>query len=163
MRKRGMPDVHNAHPNVTPLIDVVMCLIVFFMLVAKIGVNTGAEQMVIPATVMGTDIKDMGNTLTLNVRPGIGEEPMITALVKGEKTELKVAGSPRLVDTLKFYRYGPSLKANVAGDNPNFSVIVRAEEDLQYRFLEPVLMAAAEANVKNVSFNTRKMTVTASP
>jgi biopolymer transport protein ExbD len=33
-----MPAAHATHPNVTPLIDIVMCLIIFYMLVAKIGV-----------------------------------------------------------------------------------------------------------------------------
>ena len=41
----------SAEINVTPLIDVVMCLIIFFMLVAKIGVDTGADQRIsIPAS-----------------------------------------------------------------------------------------------------------------
>ena len=41
MRGHKMPAAHASHPNVTPLIDIVMCLIIFYMLVAKIGVNTG--------------------------------------------------------------------------------------------------------------------------
>ena len=44
MKKAHMPDSHTAHPNVTPLIDIVMCLIIFYMLVAKIGVNLGQDQ-----------------------------------------------------------------------------------------------------------------------
>lgn len=156
MRKHLMPAVHSAHPNVTPLIDIVMCLIIFFMLVAKIGVSTGAEAMTIPATITGKAIEDLGNTLTLNVRPGSGEDPLITALVSGQMQELKVRdsqGRAQLMETLRFLRFGPREKPV---DNPNFAVIVRAEEGLQYRYLQPVLMAAAEARVKNVSFNTRK-------
>ena len=75
MKKVHIPEAHVSHPNVTPLIDIVMCLIIFFMLVAKIGVSTGAEQMDIPASILGTDIQDMGNTLTLNVRPGPLDQP----------------------------------------------------------------------------------------
>jgi len=41
MRGHKMPAAHATHPNVTPLIDIVMCLIIFYMLVAKIGVNMG--------------------------------------------------------------------------------------------------------------------------
>src|SRR3954471_18063771 len=96
MKKFHIPDAHVSHPNVTPLIDIVMCLIIFFMLVAKIGVSTGAEAMDIPASIWGTDIQDMGNTLTLNVRPGPVDEPQVTALVKAggsgepQKAELKM-------------------------------------------------------------------------
>lgn len=163
MKRRHIPEVHNSHPNVTPLIDIVMCLIIFFMLVAKIGVSTGAEAMTIPATVMGLDIQDFGNTITLNVFPGVTEdEPRVTALVGGAMTELRIRdtqGKTPLADTLKYFRFGPEMKPGARGDNPNFAVIIRGEESLQYRYVEPVLMAAAEAQVKNVSFNTRKVTV----
>src|SRR5690349_20582463 len=84
MRRHRMPDMKEGGVNVTPLIDVVMCLIIFFMLVAKIGVNTGADLKIqIPASFQGLDIKDMGNTLTLNVRAGPIDQPLVTALVPG--------------------------------------------------------------------------------
>ena len=164
MRKRGMPESHATHPNVTPLIDIVMCLIIFYMLVAKIGVDTGADRQIrIPATIQGQEIKDMGNTLTLNVQPGPLEQPLITALVRGEVRELKlvdpVTGHKPLLATLKNFRFGKDLKAGGAdanADNPEFKVIIRGDESMGYQFLEPVLITCAEARVKNVNFNTRK-------
>ena len=60
MRRRPMPEIREGGVNVTPLIDIVMCLIIFFMLVAKIGVDTGADRNIdIPTSILGTDIKDM--------------------------------------------------------------------------------------------------------
>ena len=165
MRKRGMPDSHVAHPNVTPLIDIVMCLIIFFMLVAKIGVDTGADQaIVIPTSFQGLEIQDMGNTLTLNVRPIAGsDQPLVSALVGGVVEELKlvdpVTGHKPLLATLKNFRYGKDLKAGGTGpsaDNPEFKVIIRGDEEMGYQFLEPVLITCAEARVKNVNFNTKK-------
>src|SRR5436309_14821821 len=90
--RRGMPEIKEGNVNVTPLIDVVMCLIIFFMLVAKIGVDTGADQRIsIPASLQGLEIKDMGNTLTLNVQPGPLDQPMVTALIEGvARTEVKL-------------------------------------------------------------------------
>ena len=41
MRRHHLPESHGTHPNVTPLIDVVMCLIVFFMLVAMVAQARG--------------------------------------------------------------------------------------------------------------------------
>src|SRR3954453_14703361 len=94
MKIRRMPDIKEGGVNVTPLIDVVMCLIIFFMLVAKIGVDTGADQRIsIPSSLQGTDIKDMGNTLTLNVQPGPIDQPMVTALVGGVVQEVKLVDS----------------------------------------------------------------------
>src|SRR5690242_5588290 len=89
MRRRHLPDSHATHPNVTPLIDIVMCLIIFFMLVAKIGVSTVVDDQVnLPAAVLGKDLEakltDPGNALTLNVhKVEKGDPPMVTALVDG--------------------------------------------------------------------------------
>ena len=66
-----MPPMKEGGVNVTPLIDIIMCMIVFFMLVAKIGIDTGADKSItLPASFIGNDIKDLGNTLTLNVTEG---------------------------------------------------------------------------------------------
>ena len=154
MKRRRIPESRATHPNVTPLIDIVMCLIIFFMLVAKIGVSTGAEKMDIPESLVGIDITDMDNTLTLNVRRGPLDLPQVTALVKNkngeyEKTELKLrdpSGQNQLFNTLSMYHK----------QNDSFAVIIRGEEDMPYRFLEPVLITCADANVRKVDFNTRK-------
>ena len=69
--RRGIQEIKEGNVNVTPLIDIVMCLIIFFMLVAKIGVTTGADSTIVPPeTILGDKIEDIGNSLTLNVRGG---------------------------------------------------------------------------------------------
>lgn len=154
MKRHRMPDIKENRVNVTPLIDIVMCLIIFFMLVAKIGVSTGAEPMEIPETVLGVKLEDLGNTLTLNVRRGAGEEPRVTALIEGKPGQeiplwgLDAAGNSPLVNVLS------QLRKN----NDKFSVVIRAPKDLPYHLLEPVLLATAQANIRNVSFNTRIVT-----
>jgi len=161
-RYRRIPQTHAIHPNVTPLIDIVMCLVVFFMLVARIGVQTGAQAMVLPASIQGVDIHDMGNTLTLNVWPGPGSEPVVTTFLKDHEEQLKVIdkdGQKPLAEALAYFRFGPDRTKGTGDDNSNFSVIIRAEQDTPYRFIEPVLTACAEAGVKTVNFNTRKVEV----
>ncbi|MEO6435837.1 MAG: biopolymer transporter ExbD [Tepidisphaeraceae bacterium] len=163
--RRGLPAMREGGVNVTPLIDIVMCLIIFFMLVAKIGVDTGADQrIIIPASLQGLEIKDMGNTLTLNVRPGATDQPLVTALVGGAVEEVKVVdpvtGQKPLLATLRQWRFGRDLRpggANQDADNPEFKVIIRGDEEMAYSFIEPVLITCAEAKVKNVNFNTRKV------
>jgi biopolymer transport protein ExbD len=163
--RRGLPQIKEGNVNVTPLIDVVMCLIIFFMLVAKIGVDTGADRRItIPASLQGLDIKDMGNTLTLNIQPGPGEQPIVTALIGGVVQEVKLvdpaSGAKPLLNTLLKFRYGKDLRAggsNELADNPDFKIIIRGDSEMGYQYLEPVLITCAEANVKNVNFNTRKV------
>lgn len=168
-----MPNIKEGGVNVTPLIDVVMCLIIFFMLVAKIGVTSGAEQEIeIPVTQLGTDIKDIGieSSLVLNVRE-VADQPFVTAIVEadgsisqtGKPVELKVVdpltGHKPLTECLRRLRYGRDDRPGGTGDNAdndNFKVVVRADKDIAYSTLEPVLLACMEANVKNVNLNTKK-------
>src|SRR5438105_3651818 len=148
MRRHLMPEVKEGGVNVTPLIDIVMCLIIFFMLVAKIGVDVGVDPTIaIPATILGTDIRNMENmpnALTLNVRAGALDQPQVSALLDNQVQELKLvdaAGRKPLLDSLKFFRWGRDLRPGGEGvnaDNPAFNVIIRGDQEMGYQFLEPV-------------------------
>lgn len=154
MRRGRMPDIKEAGVNVTPLIDVVMVLIVFFMIVAKIGVTTGADPSIkLPETILGTDLKTLSNTLTINVREGPADEPMVTALVDGSNRQ---AQEVKILDKLTNRHPLRELLQAARKDNPDFRVIIRGEKEMAYRYLEPVLETCVEANVKNVAFNTSK-------
>ena len=157
MKKRHIPESHSAHPNVTPLIDIIMCLIIFFMLVAKIGVTTGAEKIDIPTTVLGSKIDDMSNTLTLNIPDKLTADlPVVNAMVKpagggdAAMTMLPlqdpVTGQNKLRNTLIYYK----------SQNAQFKVIIRANANLDWRFIEPVLLTCDEAGVRSINFNTAK-------
>ena len=149
MKGRRMPVSSVTHPNVTPLIDIVMCLIIFYMLVAKIGIKTGADAKIdLPVSMQGIQLKDLGNTVTLNVSAA-GEQPLITTLnpASGETEEMKV------VDGTK--RPLKAFLQLLRGQNQNFKVIIRGDQNLDYRYLEPVLIVCAEAQVKDVNFATR--------
>jgi biopolymer transport protein ExbD len=151
MRGHKMPAAHATHPNVTPLIDIVMCLIIFYMLVAKIGVNMGQDAKIeLPTSLLGITLKDLGNTVTLNIaRPPTGDEPLVTMLdpSSGQMVDLKIIdGTKRPLAT--FLR-------KLKGENVEFKVIIRADQNLEYRFLEPVLVTCIEAAVKNVNFAAR--------
>ena len=154
MRKHTMPDMKEGGVNVTPLIDIVMCLIIFFMLVAKIGVSTGADSSIEPpSTILGKEIKDMGNTLTVNVRGGPRmEEPIVSALVDGEKKEIKIIEQRGAVRDKPLLRVFQALRKN----NEEFKVIILGEKDLEFHLLEQVLMTAAEARVADFNFQMRE-------
>ncbi len=153
MKSLKMPESHAMHPNVTPLIDVVMCLIIFYMLAARIGVATGAvKEMTLPTSLQGIKLSDMGNTVTLNVQapPGNTDMPIVSTLnpKSGEIVEIAIRDGAKtpLRDMLKTYR----------AQNAELKVIIRGDENLTYRHLEPVLIICAEAQVKNVNFATRE-------
>ena len=98
MKKHSMPEMKEGGVNVTPLIDIVMCLIIFFMLVAKIGVSTGAAKMELPETLIGTKIEKLGDNLVVNVldpNPVVKDPATGKDLTdeKGRKVRKRGAGS----------------------------------------------------------------------
>ena len=154
MKRHRMPDMKEGTVNVTPLIDIVMVLIVFFMLVAKIGVTRGVDEDIpLPAAVFGVRSMDsLSNTLTLNVHANnSGDEPIINTLVNGQK---------RTVHLIKQYSSGSDeelervLQAFQKQFADKATIIIRADQDMPYRQVEPVLLACASAGIGNVSYET---------
>ncbi len=142
MKKHSMPEMKEGGVNVTPLIDVVMCLIVFFMLVAKIGVKTGATKLDLPETVFGKKIDELGDNIILNVtdpnvdREADGSTPKYKTddttgrplLENGKPVPLKIPGSnirePRVTAKFKEEDADPSdvpvIRRTVGGGNVTY-------------------------------------------
>ena len=155
MKKHSMPEMKEGGVNVTPLIDVVMCLIIFFILVAKIGVSTGLDKKIdAPSTYMGVPITDLGNTLALNLYPKAGaDEPQILVDLKGERQkELKLQDNRggKVVHPLR-----EVLQDLKKERGAKFKVIINADKGMRYAQLQLVLQACAEAGVSSVNFATK--------
>ncbi len=167
MGKRHMPESHAEHPNVVPLIDVMLCIIVFYMLAAKIGVAAGKQEGIeLPETLFGNKLT-LSNTLTINVTTiGLGgqEVPRVTAAVDDTGTPVALdVGSPMdgpLTQALLRARFGNDRREGGTGtnaDRPSLRVVIRADANkVKYRHLAPVLQAVANAKIENIDYNTRK-------
>lgn len=161
------PQSHATHPNVVPLIDVIMCLIIFFMLVARIGVSSGEDASIkLPYVVaqLSREIKSMDNTLLINVKE-VNGRPEVSSQVdstsdKGRETLILEGQSNnrRLVDVLKRLRWGDDLRPGQSRpggkDNPDLKLVIRGDSDMTYAVLQQVLLSAAEANVVSLNFQT---------
>jgi biopolymer transport protein ExbD len=150
-----MPEMKEGGVNVTPLIDVVMCLIIFFILVAKIGVSTGLDKKIdAPSTYLGVNITDLGNALALNLYPKAGaDEPQILVDLKGERQkELKLQDNKggKVVHPLR-----EVLQDLKKERGAKFKVIINADKGMRYAQLQLVLQACAEAGVSSVNFATK--------
>jgi biopolymer transport protein ExbD len=150
-----MPDMKEGGVNVTPLIDIVMVLIIFFMLVAKIGISRGEDENIpLPSAILGVSLDSLSNTLTLNVHYNkAGDEPMVTAMVHEQMREVPVSKKnssgtdPELQRVLTEFHEINKEKANV---------ILHADRDLPYAQLEQVLVPIALAGILNVSYETKQ-------
>ncbi|HZL35747.1 MAG TPA: biopolymer transporter ExbD [Tepidisphaeraceae bacterium] len=150
MKKHHMPEIKEGGVNVTPLIDIVMTLIIFFMLVAKIGVTRGADKDIkLPSAILGTKIEDMGDTLTLNIHPMPGSEPQVTALVNGENKEVRVNnnGDHELERVLKEFK-------KVHGDKSK--IILHGDRELYFDQLQQVLISVSVAGIPDTAYETKE-------
>jgi biopolymer transport protein ExbD len=153
-----MPDMKEGGVNVTPLIDVVMCLIIFFMLVAKIGVSSGIDDKIdAPTTYLGVKSIDLGNALALNLYSVPGTDvPQILVDLKGERQkELKIQENLGGKTVFPLQEVLRDLKKE-RGDK--FNVIINAEKGMRYAQIQLVLQECAAAQVSNLNFATKKQT-----
>ena len=150
-----MPDMKEGGVNVTPLIDIVMVLIIFFMLVAKIGVSRGEDDTVpLPSAILGVSLDSLSNTLTLNIHYNrSGDEPLVNALVKGDKREIHVNKKYASGTDLELERVLTEFH-DINKDKSN--VILHADRDLPYSQLEQVLVPIAKAGILNISYETKQ-------
>ncbi len=148
MKKHSMPEMKEGGVNVTPLIDIVMCLIIFFMLVAKIGVTRGEDKDIrLPEAILGARIEDLGNSLTLNIHssPRPEDDPQVTALINNEKKDIH---GDELVRVLKAFK---------AVHTDKTKVILRGDQELLYMQLEKVLVALHLAEISDTAYEMKQV------
>ena len=146
LASRYQGDFHGV--NATPLIDVVMCLIIFFLIVGKLSTDRGFAVK-LPDSPVGKDEKST-NVAIVTVAPpppGVTPGPGWAALgvvvqLDGEETNDAAALQ--------------SVIRNRLLERPDLSVQVRADRDLAFGAVDPVLTALGQAGVKSVRLATER-------
>ncbi|MDX2116879.1 MAG: biopolymer transporter ExbD [Planctomycetota bacterium] len=130
MNRRVLPNSPAVgHINVTPLIDVVMCLIIFYLIVGQLA-SARIEEVNLPTTRSGVE-----------TRPGEG---LVINILPGAKVHLGV-------DLVSITELTQALKAR-----PGQEVQIRADKSLSYGEVQPVLRACREAGLTKVRLVTQK-------
>ncbi|MEX1224266.1 MAG: biopolymer transporter ExbD [Pirellulales bacterium] len=124
------------HFNMTPMIDVVFLLIIFFLVSSHLAKQEVQANVELPAAASGnepTELEQARVTVNVVFRDGaysllFGAEP-----VTAEDLQRRIVASrERLGDKLE--------------------VRIRADRRVPYSFVEPVMVAAARAGVWNITF-----------
>ena len=137
MKRRGLQPMHDQHINVTPLIDVVMCLIIFFLICGEL-VSWDVLGMEIPGARNGQKILDLRGRVVINVMPSKGSPPAI-----------------KVLDETIPYPYealGLGLR-KAASENREVKVFVRADKTVPWEYIAPIVRMCSEERV-NVNFAT---------
>lgn len=125
--------------NMTPMIDVVFLLIIFFMVSSHLAKQEIQAEVDLPTATTGTEQRDEENRrVTINVMPeGNGYVLKLgTVPVKPEKLR------ERIVD----------LRDRAKRNGRELEVRIRSDRSAPYRIVEPILLACAKSGVWNVNF-----------
>lgn len=134
---------HPQHPfgkiNVTPMIDVVMCLIVFYLIVGKLAADQRATIR-LPASTTGVEEKTQ-DTLVINIMPGRGDAAAryVIDVLDVSPENLQAAIRDRLVDT------------------QDVVVELRGSRELTYSAIAFAMRACKEAGVESVRLATERI------
>lgn len=121
------------HINVTPLIDVVMVLIIFYLIVGQLVMDRRGE-VELPSAREGEQEDPRDRPIIVMI--GAADE----VLVEGQRVEPARAG--RVV-------------AGVLASEPDRPVQIRGARTLPYRDVEPVLDALRDAGIRTVRLAAR--------
>ena len=126
--------------NMTPMIDVVFLLIIFFLVSSHLARQESQLELNLPGASSGRrDGEDDIRRVTINVLPQ--ERPGGQIQVAGE-----VMDAGQLAEVIRYEN------RQVAGRDEVLEVRIRSDHLVPYRVIEPILLACQRAGVWNVSF-----------
>ena len=152
MRRRGLEPMHDEHINVTPLIDVMMCLIVFFLLCGQLAKDESKAKVNIPLAENGQKVEEQRGRLLINLLPRErgGDETSPAIATPEDQPDIWIRGKQvPLADLTAYLRHERE-------ESPDLKVILRADEAVTYHWISPVLVSCAAADIRNVDFATKK-------
>jgi biopolymer transport protein ExbD len=130
-RTAGLAREHPvAHVNVTPMIDVVMCLIVFYLIVGRLVLERRGEVS-LPVSTVGDAVPERADPAVISVEKG---------------GALRLDGRPITLDDL----------ADTLALRPNRRVRLRADRTLPFDAIRPILDACRAAGVRTIDLATER-------
>lgn len=122
--------------NLAPMVDVMMCLLIFFMLATKM-VERENVRIDLPAAATAQDAAstEFGNRVVIGIVADEQGEPAY-----------QYRGEPASLDDV-------ARRLKAAGSiDPELNCVIRADRALEYRHIEVVMRACAEANIRRITF-----------
>jgi biopolymer transport protein ExbD len=117
--------------NLTPLIDIVFNIMIFFLLTAHFTRSAESETVDLPTATQTSDDEQAVRRLVITIH---------------EDGSLHVAGQPATADGVE-----TALVELLSGDR-NVQVQIRSDKDVPYGTVEPLLLMCAQHGVQDVGF-----------
>jgi biopolymer transport protein ExbD len=155
MARRVVEPMHDEHVNVTPLIDVVMCLIIFFLLVGQMAKDEAAGEITIPKALTAQEMVDSEGRLIVNViaksnPTGDPDHPTMKIGTVSPDVIIRrqLVPQSKLTDYLRKEKF----------ENKDLRLVIRADGILSYEHIAPILISCAQADIRSINFATQQGT-----
>ncbi|MFH1746338.1 MAG: biopolymer transporter ExbD [Planctomycetota bacterium] len=141
--------------NLAPMVDVMMCLIIFFLLASKL-VDAEHYPVDLPWAVAAQEVESqaLGVRFTVNVRRAADDSDDMAEYVVVDwdgQDIIEVLLPPDQIEQRLRKR-----AAWAASQNQDFRCVIRADQDVQYQHVETVLRACGLAQVSKIVFSANK-------
>lgn len=125
--------------NLAPMVDVMMCLLIFFMLATKM-VEQENSKIDLPSARAAKEVdkQDLGNRLVINVRDA--------TVLGGNGVDYVVRENVRSLEEIR------SLLTLEQERDPDVNCVIRADRSVPYRHVQAVMVLCAQANLRNLTF-----------
>lgn len=118
--------------NMTPMIDVVFLLIIFFLVSSHLAKQEAQMELPLPAATSGSDPIQQQKRLTLNV---LQDGRFLLAGRRLSPADLEAR-----------------LRSARASEGDELEVRIRSHRDVAFEYIEPLMLACARAGIWNVTF-----------
>ena len=140
--------------NLAPMVDVMMCLIIFFLLASEL-VSAERHPVALPWADAAKNVErsELGTRVVINVRRAKDSDTAAEYVVAdwdGEKVIERVLAPEQVADYLL------SRAARAQRDREELRCVIRADREALYRHVEVVLRGCGTAHIANVVFSANK-------
>lgn len=142
--------------NLAPMVDVMMCLIIFFLLASELA-DADNQPVELPWAVAARQVErgDLGLRITINVRKST-QQPDQPEYVIVDWDGQSIQERRLRPEDLEPLLASRALRA--AADRSKLTCVIRADRDLRYQHVETVMRAAALAKISALVFSANEGT-----
>lgn len=141
--------------NLAPMVDVMMCLIIFFLLASKL-VSAENYELNLPWAQGADQVEksELGHRVTINVLRLPDAEAAEYIVVEWDPQTHEIRQTPRPIEFIERLLLARADRAQ--REEQELRCVIRADEDARYEDVEAVLRAAGLAKIGKIVFGVNK-------
>jgi biopolymer transport protein ExbD len=135
--------------NLAPMVDVMMCLIIFFLLASRLAEGFAVE---LPWAIAARPVEgsDLGNRVTITIRRAAESDAVAEYVVRDWDGQQVVE---RKLEPTEVQELLAARAQRAARDGEAVRCVISADKMVQYRHVEVVLRGCGLAQIKDVVFS----------